>query len=259
MATEISWVNAVDTATAFTSDSQSATQPASNLASPRYGRIWRTSAATTAYAIITFAAATSINVLALAGCTLAATDTVRHRLYDTDGTTVLYDSTAVACGVVPGYNLHVTRLSQAYSPKYWRIDIVAASRASYGYFDIARAWAAPVWTPTIGISLPWEESWNDGADVVRAPRSGARFTGDGPQFRSMKCSLQWLSVADKLQAKELARVAGIRNQVLLIADTTGDLPREAVLGRIDQMQAVRQEILTTPATYRQDFAISQDL
>lgn len=259
MATEFSWVNAVDTATVITADSQSAAQPASNLASPRYGRIWRTSGATTAYFIATFAAATSINVLALAGCTLSATDTVRHRLYDTDGTTVLYDSGAVACGVLPGYALHVTRLSQAYSPKYWRCDVVATSRASYGYFDIARAWAAPVWTPTIGISLPWDESWEDDAEVIRAPRSGARFAGDGPQYRTLNCTLKWMLAADKLQAKEFSRIAGRRSQALLIPVTTGDIPREAVLGRIDRIQPATQEINSVPARYAQSFSISQDL
>lgn len=259
MATEFSWVNAVDTATTITADSQSATQPASNLASPRYGRIWRTSAATTAYFLITFSAATAVNVLALAGCTLSATDTVRHRLYDTDGVTVLYDSGVVACGVLPGYALHVTRLSQSYSPKYWRCDIVATSRASQGYFDIARAWAAPVWSPTIGISVPWDESWRDEADVVRAPRSGARFAGDGPQYRTLNCTLKWMLAADKLQAKELARVAGIRSQVLLIPVTSGDLPREAILGRFDKLDPARQTINSVPARYEQDFSISQDL
>jgi hypothetical protein len=259
VATELSWVNAIDTATTITSDSESATQPAFNLASARYGRVWRTSAATTAYFNATFAAATSINVLALAGCTLSATDTVRHRLYDTDGTTVLYDSTAVACGVLPGYALHITRLSQAYSPKYWRCDIVATSRASYGYFDIARAWAAPVWTPTIGISLPWEEIWEDDAEVIMAPRSGAKFVGDGPQYRTLNCSLKWLLAADKIQAKELARVAGRRTQVLLVANSAGDLPREAILGHITKMAPQRQTINSVPARYEQDFSITQDL
>jgi hypothetical protein len=172
-------VNAVDTATVITSDSESATLPASNLMSSRYGRIWRTSAATTAYFRATFAAATSVDVLALSGCTLSSTDTVRHRLYSSDGTTVLYDSGVIACGVLPGYALHVTVLSASYSATYWRCDVVATSRASLGYFDIARAWAGPVWTPSIGISVPWDEGWEDDADVVRAKRSGGRFVGDG--------------------------------------------------------------------------------
>jgi hypothetical protein len=254
-----SWVNAVDTATAITSDSESATLPASNLSSSRFGRIWRTSAATTAYFRATFAAATSLDVLALSGCSLSSTDTVRHRLYSSDGTTVLYDSGVIACGVLPGYALHVHVLSASYSASFWRCDVVATSRASLGYFDIKRAWAGPVWTPSIGISVPWDESWQDDADVVRSKRSGARFVGDGPQYRTLNCTMGWLTAADKIQAKEMARVAGCRGQILLIPISAGDLPREAILGRIDRMQPVGQAFNSSPARYQQSFSISQDL
>jgi hypothetical protein len=252
-------VNAVDTATTITAGSEAATLPASNLASSRFGRIWRTVGATTSYFIVTFAAATSVSVLALGGCTLSATDTVRHRLYSADGTTVLYDSGVIACGVLSQYALHVHLLGASYSASFWRCDIVATSRATQGYFDIARAWAGPMWTPTIGISLPWSESWEDGGEVIRAKRSGGTFVGDGPQYRTVEVVLKWMSEADRAQAEDMARAVGTRSQVLLIPLESGTIPRQAILGRFARMQPIVQTQLCFPACYEQSFNIIQDL
>jgi hypothetical protein len=259
VATDFSWVNAVDTAPTITTDSQASTLPVTNLASSRYGRIWRTSAATTSFFLATFAAVTSVSVLALAGCTLAATDTVRHRLFAADGVTVLYDSGVIACGVLPQFALHVQLLGASYSAGSWRCDIVAPSRNSLGYFDIARAWAGPMWTPAIGISLPWSESWEDGANVTRSKLSGGVFLGDGPQYRMMDAVLNWMTEADKAQAEDLARIVGTRGQVLFIPVDTGNLPRQAILGRFGKMQPIAQQQKTVPPRYQQNFNFIQDL
>jgi hypothetical protein len=243
------WENAVD----------AATLSVANLASFRKGRVWR-SLATTSYFIANFASLTNVRMLALGGCTLGETDQIQHRLYaGANATGTLLLDTTVDADVFDGYGLHLALQSASYSALSWRCDIVASSRGAEGYFDIARAWAGPVWNPSIGISYPWEETWNDDADNVRGGRSGALFIGDGAQYRSAKVSLEFMSEADKLQAKELARVAGRRSQALIIPNNAGDPPREAILGHLDQMQPIRCSIPTAPAVYEQSFSIIQDL
>lgn len=257
--TDFAWVNACDAAT-YTADSEAAALPASNLASPRTGKVWR-ALATTTFFVASFTAATSINVLALGSCTLSATDTVRHRLYAGPSATgtLLLDTGAIACGVLPGYALHVYKLAAALSPQSWRCDIVATSRASLGYVDIGRAWASPVLQTAVGISRPWDEMWTDDVDIVRGKRSGGLFVGDGPQYRILNVSLDWVSEAEKAQLKEMQRLIGRRYQALIIPDEDGDIPREAVLGRLGALQPVRNSALPVPPVYGVSFNIIQDL
>lgn len=191
--------------------------------------------------------------------TLASTDTVRHRLYASDGTTVLLDTGAIACGILDGYRLHIYLLAAPITAYSWRCDIVATSRGSFGFFDVARAWAAPKWQPAVGIALPWDESWNDGAANVRGKLSGGLFLGDGPQFRSANFTLDFMAVADKTQAKELSRIAGTRNQVLVIPDEDGTPAREAILGHFDRMQPLTASKPIVPPVYQQSYSLIQDL
>jgi hypothetical protein len=257
--TDFSWVNACDTAT-FVAGSEASTLPSANLATFRYGRVWR-SLASTAYFTATFTAATAISILALAGCSLAATDTVRHRLYSgTNGTgAVLLDTGAMACGVLPTYALHIYKLAAPLSPLSWRCDIVSTSRGAQGYFDIARAWAGPVLQPGVGIDHGWDEAWLDGANNVRGGLSGALFPGDGPQYRVLNATLGWLSDAEKAQFKEMQRIVGTRSQVLFVPDEDGDMPREAIIGHLGPLQQAREANARVPPVYSQAFTITQDL
>jgi hypothetical protein len=257
--TDFSWVNAGDTAT-YMAGSEASTLPSANLATFRSGRVWR-ALTTSTYFTATFAAATSINVLALGGCTLTATDTVRHRLYaGVNGTgALLLDTGAIACGVLAGYGMHVYKLAAALTPLSWRCDIVATSRGVQGYFDVARAWAGPVLQPGVGIDHGWDEAWLDGANNVRGSLSGALFPGDGPQYRVLNANLGWLSDAEKAQFKEMQRIVGTRSQVLFIPDEDGDVPREAILGHLGPLQQAKEANARVPPVYSQAFTITQDL
>jgi hypothetical protein len=255
MPTDFSWVNAVDDAT-FTAGSAADGLPVENLASSRYGRVWR-SLATTSYFIATFEAVTAIDMLALGMATLGAADSIRHRLYDAAGVSLL--DVTVSAGVLPGHALHIYTLAASLNAKSWRCDITATSRASDGYFDIGRAWAAPKWRPTYGVSFGWDESWQDDANNVRGKISGALFAGDGAQYRTVNVTLNYMGESDKAQAKELSRLTGRRSQVLLVPNQSGDVPREAILGRVDKMQPAKNMTGGGTAKYSQSFSIVQDL
>jgi hypothetical protein len=263
------WVNAVDLAT-LTAGSEAAALPSSNLAGTRIGAVWR-SLATTSWFLAKFSTGLQIDVLALVTgqyydssqrqwfASLAATDTVRHRLYASDGVTVLLDTGAIACGVLDGYRLHAYLLASPVTAYSWRCDIVAASRGGFGYFDIARAWAGPKWQPDIGIALPWDEAWMDGAVIMRGKLSGGLFPGDGPQYRTVNCTLDFMDDAEKAEAKEMSRICGLRNQVLVIPDEAGDVPREAILGHFDKLQPIAASQPIVPPVYQQSYSINQDL
>lgn len=265
--TDFSWVNAIDLAT-FTTGSQAATLPVSNLASARTGRVWR-SLSISSYFIATFSAPLAVDVLALSVgqyfdsakkqwfSQLASTDQVRHRLYDSGGA-VLLDVT-LNSGVLDGYGLHIYKLAATLTVASWRCDITATSRGAQGFFDIARAWAGPVWQPAIGIAYPWDESWQDGANNVRGKLSNARFAGDGARYRTVNIVLDFMSQADKLQAKEMMRITGTRGQLLVIPDEDGDPPREAILGAIDKLQPLTCAQDLAPPVYTQSFSLTQDL
>ena len=271
--TDFSWVNAVDLST-IVAGSESSTLLAANLASPKTARLWRANTNST-YFTSTFLTAQSVAILALATgrdsydsalqswvAQLAAADTVRHRLYDaaTGTGTLLYDSGVISCGVLQGYGLHVhTPASIVASVKSWRCDIVATSRASYGFFDITRAWAGTKWRPAVGIDHGWSEAWADGAQVSRGVFSGGVFPGDGPRFRVLDCSLGFMGDTDKLQAKDLTRLVGLRKQVLLVPDQDGDVYREAILGRLASIGRATEARMTAPPVYQQPFSIIQDL
>jgi hypothetical protein len=246
---DLAWVNAVDTAT-FTAGSAADSLPVENLASARYGRVWR-SLATTSYFVATFAAVTAIDILALGAATLGAADSIRHRLYDAAGVSLL--DVTVSAGVLPGHALHVYTLAASVNAKSWRCDITATSRATNGYFDIGRAWAAPKWRPTYGVSFGWDETWQDDANNVRGKISGALFTGDGAQYRTVNVTLNYMNETNKVQAKELSRLTGRRSQVLLVPNQNGDVPREAILGRVDKMQAAKNIPGASPPRYAKVF------
>jgi hypothetical protein len=95
---------------------------------------------------------------------------------------------------------------------------------------------------------------------VRGKLSGGLFVGDGPQYRAVNLTLQYIGDGtEKAQAKEMARVAGRRGQVLSIPDEDGEIAREAILGHFDKLQPLvcAEDIL--PPVYSQSFSIIQDL
>lgn len=265
--TDFSWVNAVDLAT-FAAGNQAASLPASNLAIARQGTIWR-SLAIASYFVATYDAVYPVDILALSigqafdsrrkkwFGTLAATDQIRHQLFDAGGATLL--DVTVSAGCLDGYGLHTYRLANTVNAASWRCDITATSRAAQGYFDISRAWSGPVWRPGIGIAYPWDEAWQDGANNTRGKLSGARFTGDGPKYRTVNVLLDFMSDADKLQAKEMMRVVGTRGQLLVVPDQDGNPPSEAILGILDKLQPITCSQDIVPPVYSQSFSLTQDL
>lgn len=249
-----SWENRIDGAT-LSAGSETTNLTAQNLADHRIQKCWRSLDLTTSFTA-TFPEQT-VGILALAGCTLADTDDIRHRLYD-EGNNLLYDTT-VDSDIVDGYGLHVHTLDAEYDVAKWVCDITATSRSAEGFFDIGRAWAGPIWEPGISWSLGWSDGWNDTTPVRRGRFSGASFIGQGVQFRTINFTLDFLSAADRIQGMDLARLAGMRNQLLFVPDVNSDWARLGMIGRFTQVPRISQPLDVTPVAYTQIFEIQQDL
>jgi hypothetical protein len=250
----LSWLNAVDSA-AMSAGSEATNMRSYNLGNPVRQRAWR-SLATTSWFEAVFLADVTPAIMALAGCTLSAGDSIRHRLYDSGGI-VIHDET-VDAGIAEGYGQHIYLPPSGLTASKWRCDIVATSRATVGYFDIGRAWLAPAWLPSIGPAVGIGGGWDSTAQTSRAPLSGVTFPGNGAAFRTTTFSLDFMSDDDRDQALKVMRYAGTSEQVLWVPDTDGDMAREAIIGKFTSMTQPRIAVLTFPRTYSQDFTVQED-
>jgi len=232
--------------------------PATNLGERIVQQLWRSGTSTTTYFTVDFGSAVPIQLLALFGCTLASADTVRHRLSAVaSGNSELYDSGVVACGVDPLYGAHADTLTAEVSPRYWRCDIVAASRSVEGYFDIGRAWAGELWEPSANFSLGWGEGFDDTAQIDRSRHSGVAFASEGASFRVIDVTYDVMSEADRTQALTIEKALGKRTQFVFMRDT-GAL-ETAMLSRVASTSMLRQPNDASTARYSKTYSLQQEL
>lgn len=264
MAALFSWINRVDTSGAVIStDSEVSTLPVANITDRRVQKVWRTNAATTAYFGVDFGSALTVQALGVFGATLGATDTIRHRLSAVAlGNGELLDTTAIACNADSAYLQSLYVLAASVTPRYWRCDIVATSRATQGYFDLGRAWAGPMWSPAINFSLGWSSGWVDPSAVERSMRSGAVFVDEGAIYRREAIQFDNLSEADRTQALELDRAAGRRGQVYYIPNYTAAVTTtgatSAILGRMTDTAPLSNPTDQYPARYTKTYILETD-
>lgn len=255
----LSWINHVDRAGAlFSADSQSATLPASHLADPVVGKVWRSSGQTAASLTIDFGAVVTLDVLALFGCKLDGSDTIRHRLsMDDPESGDLLDTGAQASDIAEGYGAHLHWLPETVSARYWRVDIDAPSRNAEGFFDIGRAWAGSAFQPLRNYSYQASESWIDPSVITRAPESGVEQVDKRPAYRQAAFALDHLTPEEARQLKEMDRVAGISGQVLFVPDpASATLAEEAILGRLSRSTPIKHPSFSIHA---KTFEIRQSL
>jgi hypothetical protein len=192
--------------------------------------------------------------------TMASTDTVRHRLdVTTAGAGAVLDTTAIAGNWRAGYGMHLYQPASPLTARYWRCNFTFLSLIpTPGFMDLGRAWAGPVWTPTRGnLAYGFSETWADGSEVTRNPRSGLEFVDLGPRQRVLSFGFPSLTEADAAQIRELQRVAGLNRQILFVP-FPGDGPERAapVIGRLTEVPPIT---LPRFARYAVTFQIRQSL
>lgn len=237
---------------------------ASNLATTQSDDAWRVGAlsggSTSAQVTIEFTAERSVDALSTQfprgiypGVSedepnFAATDTIRYRLYDASDVE-LYDSTAQASGVVPGYMLHTVELDQSYQAKKLVVDFDAVSRAAATFFDVASIGAWETISPSVGFAYPGGFGWklnNESQTTI----AGRTYTARFEPKRRWSIVFDFLSNADSLQIDEMIRYSGGARQVLI---QRGDLPtgKDAMLALVSPSRdmesrtaTLRQQALT---------------
>jgi hypothetical protein len=165
--------------------------------------------------------------------------TIRHQL-DADGGTAgtgaAYDSTAISIGTADGYGYHVHILANAVTARYWRFTFNASG---VSFIDVGRAWAGEAWTPDRNFAYGHTEQWDDLSQVAIAARSGAEFVDVRPRRRAFAFGLQYMTAADRDTARELGRIAGLSQQ-LLVCRAPASPAKDTIIGRLSEVLAITQ-------------------
>lgn len=229
----MSWFNWVDAESAILSaDAEAGELVVENLRERQGYKVWRTDGleegATDAGFDIDFGQARTVQVLALVfprendpalydePVSFASDDTIRHRLSAVSaGAGELFDSGVVESGVADGYGYHVVKLDAPVSARYWRVDIDAISRAALSFVDVARAWAGPVFTPTIGFSFGDNYGWTSDSAISRASRGLAEFSDNIEPVRTWTLQLEGLSNTERNELIDFERRMTASGQFLI--------------------------------------------
>jgi len=249
-------VNAVDGST-LTGTAIADTLPVANLADEIIGKPWR-SANSNSFTSV-FAAASDVGILGLAGCSASSGDDVRHKLYDSSNV-LLYDSGDITFDIVSGLgkHFHIPTDGVIAGVKKWVCTFDASASLGSDPLDMGRAWAGPIWQPSIGMSYGWNRGYASNKTPVVGKRSGIKFPSDGVQWLVLNFTLDWLSDTDADTADEFMRSVDPSTQCLVIPDTELAINKLGLIGRRTSLSPVAQNVAVFPAAYTQAFTFEED-
>ncbi len=261
MVVNLSWVNLVDEATTTLSTSDSAGDLSiSNVADSIIGRRHRTTVLT-AWGQADFGSDQTVDIVALIfprDAPIPLAGTIQHE-FDADGGTagsgVAHDSGAIAIGTADGYGYHVYKPSASVTARYWRWNF---NVSGVSFIDTGRAWAGEVFEPEFDIAFGYGDEWGDLSRVSRAARSGAEYVDERARRRSMAFALNALSQAERDEVREMARIAGLSKQLLMVRDPAAPA-KETVLGRVARINPITRPWQTSTALFAQTFLISESI
>lgn len=235
---EFSYRNHIDgDFTTLSASSTAGNMSISYLTDPRVGRRWR-STDPNCYGQADFGGDKPIDIVALVfpRDTAFPAGTIRH-CFDANGgapgTGAIYDSTAIDLGLVDGYGIHVLRLPETISARYWRWTYALTT----AFVDTGRAWAGEVWSPGVNFSWGAGDTWEDLSSVRSSSRSGADFVDEKPRRRLLDFALEYLSDPDASVAREISRICGISKQILVVRDPDA-VASESIIGRMTKVNAI---------------------
>ena len=187
---------------------------------------------------------------------IGAADLVRHKLGTTDGASDVYDSTAIASGIVQGYGLHAHFPTATKTGRFYTLSGTGTQPQSFT--DIGKIFGMPLIRPSVKPMWGYSDEWRDASEVAVAPRSGMEFVDELYRQRAVSFAFDYLSEAEGRDTfKELTRIAGLRRQVFFARDpASGYLGSEAILGRLERTPAISHPVFQRYAT---QFVIRQSL
>lgn len=221
MGLKLSWQNWIDDpATVITPSQQTSQMPASSVAQTLSYLIWRALLTTDPTVTINFDFGQARTIQAVGiqfmrsvtpdqydtqpGYSL--TDTIQVQLtnasHTVSGATVadwtatkVYDSGALASGVLANFGTYGLWLPAAKSARFMRVIFVATSRLTAGWLDVKRIWAGPVIAPRIGFSYGINHTWESASKLLTPQRGTTIFPAYIEAKRKWSFVLGWVDNA----------------------------------------------------------------
>lgn len=150
---------------------------------------------------------------------IGPTDTIQIELLDASDS-VLWDSTEVDSGVVPGYMVFFLEVDPVVTSRKMRVTIDAPSRISAAFCDVATIGAWAVISPAVGFSYPADFGWKLNNERDDTP-AGRTYTARFEPMRRWTLEFDALTNAESMAFDEMVRVSGGARQVFI---RRGDLP-----------------------------------
>lgn len=253
----IAWDNKVDAAF-LTVGSEISTLPGSNVQQPHLSRKWHTAAGVkNSYIVFDFGSSLSCSALAILGTNFTSAATLQLRASDADPGatgTLLYDSGAVAAGVVSGYGAAYKTFNPV-AARYWRLDV--ADAALPDNLQVGRVFLGPSWTPSAGQLYDWGVTPDDPSPVAKS-KGGQSYPEVLPKTRFIEFGLDFMNEAEMYgNAFAMARANGAVRDVLVIPNPSGAfLSHQAIWGLIKKLQALRNRITNI---FTQKFTVEERL
>ncbi|HAE46330.1 MAG: hypothetical protein CMO30_16520 [Tistrella sp.] len=175
-----------------------------------------------------------VGALAIAGATLAATDTWVWSCRMEPGGPIIWQTDPPEAGIHPaiGFGLSIPVLpSPVLAARYWSLSVSAPSRSALGYVDLGYLWIGAGSRPAWGASYGWRLTVEDLSRITTAERSGVEWVDLGRRRRRLEFDL---ILDDQERGGVLDRDfdAGQSAPVLCVPNPAGDWAREGLIGRI---------------------------
>ncbi|WP_099866075.1 hypothetical protein [Pararhizobium haloflavum] len=213
--------------------------PVQLLTDRHVGRKWR-STGNAAALFIDLGEATAVDTVALIGCSMDATGSMRVRASNSNSEVtsgVVVDETFDGlCDPEYGYQLGL--LGDATAARYWRIDL---DQPGADYIEAGRLYIGDRYQFGINFQYGWEIRWIDRSRKTKS-RGGQTFIDRDNQHRMFNLGFGFLRPDERYGfVEELDRINGAHEDVLFIGDPAADhLGKVSVWGLIEEVSPVSQ-------------------
>jgi hypothetical protein len=194
------------------------------------------------------------------GSTLSGVDTIRHRLLDSDDTTVLYDSGIIEHGMLPGLGVHCNLINTGIEAQYWELIIDAPSliiepngseTADPGFMDIFRLWIGDVFNFDINASYGASIEFPNNSTVTRPENGIVDQVFIGEPYRVLSLTFDQIKESEYTKLLDIERIVSQQMQLLFGLDKN-DISRTTLLARSEPTGGINY---LGPARFRKRFTL----
>lgn len=125
--------------------------------------------------------------------------------------------------------------------RYWKVEVSDTTNAS-SYVQIGRLFVGATWQPNVNYTFGAGLGYQD-PTLVDVSLSGAEFFDLRSRYRLFDFQFDYLTDTDAYgYVLDLQRLSGVSGEVLVVPDYEDEpnIPRRAFVGRMNQLQTIRQ-------------------